>query len=68
MEIFLLLSLIAIYFLPGIVASGAKHHQAAAIWILNLLLGWTILGWILALVWALTKPAPQVVLAPIEKD
>ncbi len=45
---------LAVYFLPGIVAVERKHPQATAIFALNLLLGWTILGWIAALVWSLT--------------
>jgi len=42
-----------IYFLPSFVAN--KKQNANAILILNLFLGWTILGWIAALVWALTN-------------
>lgn len=47
--------ILAVYFLPSIIASHKKHRNAEAISILNLLLGWTILGWIIALVWALMK-------------
>jgi uncharacterized membrane protein YqaE (UPF0057 family) len=42
-----------IYFLPSLV--GHKKKNANAIFILNLLLGWTLLGWVVALVWALTN-------------
>ncbi len=42
------------YFLPSIVAICRGHHNAAAIAVLNLLLGWTCIGWIVALVWAFT--------------
>ena len=42
------------YFIPGIVASVRKHRNRMAIGILNLLLGWTLIGWVAALVWALT--------------
>ena len=45
---------VAGYFLPGMIAIERKHHQAAAIFMLNLLLGWTVLGWIAALVWAVS--------------
>ncbi len=45
---------VALYFLPGMVASARRHHNAGAIWILNVLLGWTGLGWIAALIWAAT--------------
>lgn len=41
---------VAIYFLTTIAARGKKN--ANAIFILNLFLGWTLLGWVVALVWA----------------
>ena len=46
--------LIVGYMLPGIVASVRHHRNRLAICMLNLLLGWTLLGWIGALVWACT--------------
>ncbi|MDL1888951.1 superinfection immunity protein [Nitrospirales bacterium NOB] len=52
------LSLI-LYFLPTIVASARSHHNTLAIFVLNLLTGWTILGWIIAIVWACTRAQPQ---------
>ncbi len=46
--------LLLVYFLPSIVATNRGHHNTEAITVLNLLLGWTFLGWVVALVWALT--------------
>jgi hypothetical protein len=46
--------LLLLYFIPTSVACGLAHHKAASIIILNLLLGWTLIGWVVALVWALT--------------
>lgn len=43
-----------VYFLPSFVAFARRHRQRVAIFLLNFLLGWTILGWIIALVWAAT--------------
>ena len=43
------------YFLPVICAGMRGHHNALAIGILNVFLGWTFLGWIIALVWAFTQ-------------
>ena len=43
-----------LYFIPAIVAESRKHRNKSAILILNLLLGWTFLGWVIALVWAFT--------------
>lgn len=47
------------YFVPALAARGNHHHNAKAIFILNLFLGWTLLGWVAALVWAWTRPAPS---------
>ena len=43
-----------VYFAPAIVALSRSHMSAGAIVVLNLLLGWTALGWIIAIVWAFT--------------
>lgn len=50
----LILILFPIYFLPCIVATVRKHRQQLAIFMVNLLLGWTFLGWVVAMVWACT--------------
>lgn len=44
-----------VYLFPYIIATTRKHHNENAIFALNLLLGWTFLGWVGALVWALTE-------------
>ena len=49
---------LAIYFIPSITAKENGKKDAKAIFALNLLLGWTVIGWVAALVWALTKDAP----------
>ena len=48
-----------VYFVPTIVAAASKHHNTTAIFVLNLFLGWTLIGWVAALVWACTKPPPE---------
>jgi hypothetical protein len=50
--LFVILS-IAIYFIPTLVAMSRHKRNAGAIFALNLFLGWTLLGWVGALVWAL---------------
>jgi hypothetical protein len=54
----LALILIIIYFAPWITACYYPKRNRAAIAALNLFAGWTIIGWIVALVWALCKDAP----------
>lgn len=41
-----------IYFAPSIVGYAKKKHNKGAIFVLNLFLGWTLIGWVVALVWA----------------
>jgi hypothetical protein len=48
------------YFLPTIIAVARGHHNAAAIFLLNLFLGWSFLGWVIALVWSATAVARPV--------
>ena len=57
---------LAVYFLPTIVAVARGHHNAFAIFLLNLLLGWTGLAWILALVWAATNRLTSQAGAPLQ--
>tara|TARA_R100000951_G_C2565814_1_gene157118 strand:- start:372 stop:557 length:186 start_codon:yes stop_codon:yes gene_type:complete len=54
---FFLVFMAVVYFLPTIGAIGAKKRNTSAIFVLNLFLGWTFLGWIIALVWAACKDA-----------
>lgn len=51
--VFVVLIALILYFLPSFVGWGKKNW--AAIFILNLLLGWTFFGWVGALVWATCK-------------
>jgi len=43
---------IVLYLLPYIIAAARKKKNTNAILILNLFLGWTFVGWIVCLVWA----------------
>ena len=44
---------VLLYFLPAII--GRHKRDAAGIFLVNLLLGWTVIGWIIALIWACTS-------------
>ncbi len=50
-----LIFVLIIYFIPSIVAVSNKKKNTTAIVILNLFLGWTFVGWVIALVWATIK-------------
>jgi hypothetical protein len=57
--IFFWIVLIVCYFGPTIIAALRKHRQLAAIAAVNLLLGWTVIGWIGSFIWSLITPAPS---------
>lgn len=47
--LFLIFSVL-LYFLPTIIARDKS--QVLAVFLVNLLLGWTVIGWFVALIWA----------------
>jgi hypothetical protein len=51
------LFLIIFYIMPFCVAAARAHHSAVPIMVVNLLLGWTVVGWFFAMGWALLGPA-----------
>lgn len=56
-----LIFICVLYFLPSIVAHNKQNF--AGIFVLNFLLGWTVVGWILALIWACTADVRAPLLA-----
>lgn len=50
----------AIYLLPAIIAAMRGHASAWGIFALNLLLGWSGIIWIIALIWALSNKGQAV--------
>jgi Superinfection immunity protein len=52
-------SLTAIYFAPALVAFFRRQQNRWFILVLNLLFGWTIVGWIICLAWAARAPAGE---------
>ena len=53
--ILVLIALFLVYFLPFIVAHFRGHRNKLAIFFLNLLAGWTFIGWVAAFVWSVAK-------------
>ncbi|MDQ0393127.1 superinfection immunity protein [Labrys monachus] len=50
----LLAIILLFYFLPWVIALLRGHRNSTAIFVLNLFLGWTFIGWVVALVWSFT--------------
>jgi hypothetical protein len=46
-----------LYFLPAIIVVDRKLLNSGSIFIVNMFLGWTLLGWVGALAWALAGTA-----------
>ena len=68
-SVWLFLSLVSVYFVPVIIVSVRQHPNAASIIALNVLLGWTFLGWVVALVWSLSRfsdSSREIVNAPVQ--
>jgi len=59
----------ALYFLPTFEAWKKGHLNLTAIALVNLFLGWSLIGWVVAIVWAFRRPEPpaspaQVIASP----
>jgi hypothetical protein len=52
---------LVLYFLPSIVALARNKRDLLAIFLLNMFLGWSVIGWIVALVWAAKNDVPMMV-------
>jgi len=48
--------LILCYFIPTVIALLRKHKDAPAIAAINILLGWSFIGWFVSFIWALSDP------------
>lgn len=47
---------ILLYFVPSFVAWKRKHRQLVPIILVNVFFGWSLIGWVAALVWAFMNP------------
>jgi cytochrome c biogenesis protein CcdA len=53
-SLIILLGILAIYFASVINAMLRDHRNTGAIGTLNFFLGWTLIGWVMALTWSMT--------------
>lgn len=59
MSLGMLAVLVIVYFVPTFIGSIRNHPNAVAITLLNLFLGWTLIGWVAALVWSVLAKKPS---------
>ncbi|HXO00470.1 MAG TPA: superinfection immunity protein [Stellaceae bacterium] len=52
-NIIMLLLIVLIYMLPTLIAFGREHPRRTDIAVVNILLGWTLIGWFAVFLWAL---------------
>ena len=54
-ELLIITLIFAGYFLTSLIAFLRQHKNKLAIFLLNLLLGWTVFGWVSSLVWSVVR-------------
>ena len=57
--VLLLFIALPLYFLPTIVAAVRKTENIGWVVLINVLLGWTLIGWAVALAMAVSSPPPS---------
>jgi hypothetical protein len=50
----ILAALLLSYMLPSFVAKLRRHRNLAPIVVTNLLLGWSVIGWLISFIWSLS--------------
>lgn len=54
-ELLAIILIFAFYFLPTLISFLRQHRNKPAIFLLNLLLGWTVLGWVVTFIWSVMR-------------
>ena len=54
-ELLVIALIFALYFMPTLIAFLRQRKNKLAIFLLNLLLGWSVLGWVASLVWSVMR-------------
>jgi hypothetical protein len=58
--IIMLILVVLIYMLPTLIAFGRDHPRRMDLAVVNILFGWTLIGWLAVFFWAvLARPEPQ---------
>ena len=52
MSVILLALIVFLYLLPSLIGFARDHPSRRAITVLNVLFGWTLIGWVVLFLWA----------------
>lgn len=63
LTLMLTIFIVSLYFIPTMIAISRRHANALPIFLLNLYLGATVLGWVGALIWAVSQTSLTVTAA-----
>lgn len=53
-EIFSMLFGLVLYFAPSLMAIFREHSNQNSIFLTNLFFGWTLIGWVVAMIWSVS--------------
>jgi len=56
------ISILLLYFLPTILAFSRKKNNKSIIFLVMFFLGWSVIGWIVSLVWAISPDNSQTII------
>jgi hypothetical protein len=51
-NVIMLMLVLIIYMLPTLIAFGREHPRRGEIAVINIVIGWTLIGWIIVFLWA----------------
>ena len=51
-EILVVLFILSLYFIPIFIAIFKKKANLVPVFLINFLFGWTLVGWVVSLIWA----------------
>jgi hypothetical protein len=64
----LVLAAVLLYCLPSILADARGRDDAAQLTLFNVLLGWTIVGWVAAFLWVQQRATPRAVVTTLRRS
>jgi len=57
--VIVLMLILLIYLLPTLIAYSREHPRRVEIVVVNIIFGWTLIGWIVVFLWAALAPVEE---------